>query len=68
MNKRTQTQFRSKGEIKESLHTFVNEITKRKIEAVVAKKLITKGNTSQSMGEVIDEIVKEHIRKDGVII
>ncbi len=51
--------FRCKGQIKESLHTFVNEETKRKLEEGARKEFC-------SVGEFIDETIRLHLRKDGV--
>lgn len=55
------SQFRSKSVIKESLHTFVSEETKRKLEETARREFC-------SVGEAIDELVREHLRKDGVRI
>ena len=49
------------GAIKESLHTFIECNTKRKLEEAARRKY-------RKTGEIIDMLVAEHIRKDGVII
>lgn len=51
--------FKSKNEIKESLHTFAACSTKRKLEEAARRE-------NQSIGEVIDSLVAKHLRSDGI--